>query len=361
MILYIKKNEDVNIMGIINNDSMEKMFSTIMQDENLQHELVTKKTIEEAYKFCTSISGGYTIEELKDFLNKAEEQFTKVSGGMKLNNKALSTVLATMAIASPLAGAAGQTQDQPQPSKISGFVKSIKEKISKHPTEAALGGTATVGALILAARKYFSNHSNEKNGNESANGNHGSTAPRNSHTSRSVPKYLEGIDLNCLVATGEHGSTTQNRFNDVVNLFNNFSDNIKSKSAKELAELCKAAKKNSIYSHAKTIRRILHGINPFWDTNKFQEFYFYSRKEIKDGLNLNKTRNFNEEISNPDLMVIDTSDISQLENLIIKYKSRTNIFTRSLEVDELLNISNDQKAIIIRYVQANYLHEQRRL
>ena len=43
-------------MSIINNNSIEKVFSIIMQDENLQSELSKKKTIEEVYEFCTSIS-----------------------------------------------------------------------------------------------------------------------------------------------------------------------------------------------------------------------------------------------------------------------------------------------------------------
>lgn len=232
-------------MGIINNDSIEKVFSIIMQDENLQKELTKKKTIDEVYEFCTSISEGYTIEELKDFLSKAEEQLTKVSGGIKLNNKALSTVLATMAIASPLAGAAGQTQDQPQPSKISGFMKSIKEKISKNPAEAAMGGVATAGGLTLVAIKLFGNSSGKKDNGGSTNSTNptnstNSTNPTNEHHDNNttpspavtspqsqMPPYLESI------------SPQISRLNEIVGAFTRLSGCVNSYTPDLLARKCK--------------------------------------------------------------------------------------------------------------------------
>lgn len=343
-------------MGIINNDSIEKVFSIIMQDENLQKELTKKKTIDEVYEFCTSISEGYTIEELKDFLSKAEEQFTKVSGGIKLNNKALSTVLATMAIASPLAGAAGQTQDQPQPSKISGFVKSIKEKISKHPAEAAMGGVATAGGLTLAAIKLFGNSSGKKDngGSTDAPHRHRDNAqpgalhePRReeppvvAHPQNQIPSYLVGINPRI------------NRYNEINEAFVQMPGVI-GRSPADLVHSCQASVRGlpRITSRAENIKRILYAINGQY-TGDMREFYFYDYKgEAPNPFNPAERIEINDEIYNKDFIKIDASDIDQLNNLVIKYKDRnTGNKVR-------LDLTNEQKAIIIRYVQASYLQEK---
>ena len=44
-------------------DNILKVFIEIVEDESLIQELSEKKTIEDVYAYCTSISDGYTMRE----------------------------------------------------------------------------------------------------------------------------------------------------------------------------------------------------------------------------------------------------------------------------------------------------------
>ena len=53
---------------IVTNENIKIMAEKVLQSEELCLELVEKKSIEEAYEFCSSIHGGYSLEEFEELL-----------------------------------------------------------------------------------------------------------------------------------------------------------------------------------------------------------------------------------------------------------------------------------------------------
>jgi hypothetical protein len=130
-------------------DGVIKVLEIIASESKLQQELTKKETIEEVYEYLTSISDGYTIDELKEFLlellksvaNVPEEQLEKTSGGIQLNKKTLSTMLAALTVASPLVGAVGGET----------IVQQLKNNIAS--TASVVGGFgATLCTLFALSR-----------------------------------------------------------------------------------------------------------------------------------------------------------------------------------------------------------------
>lgn len=148
-------------------NKVEKVFTLIYNDSKLKEELIKKQTIDEMYEYCTSISDGYTKEEFEKFVNEmcqyveeeltnknlsiSDEDMKKVSGGTQLKNKAISSLLAAMAISTPLVGAASNNQentDIPVESKTS-ITQKIKNFVSKNPikTKATAAGISVMALL----------------------------------------------------------------------------------------------------------------------------------------------------------------------------------------------------------------------
>lgn len=75
--------------------SFKELIEKLNSDESLQKEFSKKKNIDDMYKFCTSIVGGYTREEFEEFINQiynsinqkiksgeiSEEELSRVNGG----------------------------------------------------------------------------------------------------------------------------------------------------------------------------------------------------------------------------------------------------------------------------------------
>jgi hypothetical protein len=143
-------------------ENILKAFEEIKENPDLQQELAKKETIEEVYEYCVSISDGYTFEEFKKYVCELfevvgklpEKQLNCISGGIKLNNKALSAALAALTMASPLAGAAdNESTGNQQPSVVTSVSKAVqeaKELVLEHPGETALGAAGAFGAVLTA-------------------------------------------------------------------------------------------------------------------------------------------------------------------------------------------------------------------
>ena len=150
-------------------DKVEKVFTLIYNNNRLKEELIKKQTIDEMYEYCTSISGGYTKEEFRKFIDEmyqyvkeelinknlsiSDEDIKKVSGGLQLNNKAISSLLAAITVSTPFVGAAGADNDQkndnvPVENKTS-IAQKIKDFVFKHPIASATGVASIPITVIL--------------------------------------------------------------------------------------------------------------------------------------------------------------------------------------------------------------------
>lgn len=346
-------------------DDILKVFSTIMQDPNLQKELAKKETIEDMYDYCISISGGYTIEQFKEFLHELfkiidkmpEKQLEKVSGGIKLNNKALSTMLATMAIASPLAGAAGtkgEANATQQPSKVSSFVKNIKDKVLKHPAETALGGVATIGGAALLVFKTFGKSPDTKNNaTDAATGNAARVPAR-------VPIVAPRANAQAIPLLSTNPGENMNQ--DTIDLFQ--ADGISRIVNHHTFQTFRDLKQSFLNRH-------LDGVVRFGGTR-----FINAVKQIVGSLHL---QNVNENILEPqninvtgvriynntnnqlidlrDILTMDTENINNLAYIGLELlTSERQSNGRSLNGHHQINmVNNSQKAFVIRYIQLAYV------
>ena len=155
--------------GNIMDKKVEKVFTLIYNNDMLKEGLIKKQTIDEMYEYCTSISGGYTKEEFRKFIDEmyqyvkeklinknlsiSDEDIKKISGGLQLNNKAISSLLAAITVSTPFVGAAGADNHQknynvPEENKTS-IVQKIKNFIFRHPLLSATGAASIPITVIL--------------------------------------------------------------------------------------------------------------------------------------------------------------------------------------------------------------------
>ena len=369
-------------------DNISKVFSTIMENPKLQQELAKKETIEEAYDYCISISGGYTIEEFKESLQKLvkmvnsmpEEQLEKISGGIKLNNRVLSTMLATISLASPLAGAAGSTKEavNKQPSKINSFIKNVKDKVSKNPVESAL---ATAGLSILGILSVMksSNSHNSDSSQKDINKNNDSLPKDTNKNNDSSPKDTNENNDPPQNNINENSISSQtnvplclrdihpaiNRYSEIIKCFNKLSwDKINSYNPRDLANQCASFFKgagvlgiNVARSHVGGVKSILHGIDNNINTSSVWDVGFDEARYLGTDAQGNKKYSYTH-IRDDQILKVDTTNLDNLKNIVIYYKtsmgSNKNLFMND-ETNSPYQFTNEQKAIIIRYIQAAYL------
>ncbi|MDR1627472.1 MAG: hypothetical protein LBR79_01700 [Oscillospiraceae bacterium] len=292
-------------------DKILKALSIIMENPDLQQELAEKKTTEDAYNYCMSISGGYTIDEFENFLyeffkvvdNIPEEQLEKISGGIKINNKAISTMLAAMTMVSPLAGAAGGKSNE-QPS----YIQKIKDVAKKPPVVTAIGSSAGMGAFLLAIAKIYG------------------------HQTPQQPPLLP-----CLSGISEQFSRKPRIVLQIVDLFKQ--TGFGNESVERIQKLCADNPVPADVSFFDQIKTFLNVSNFIPPTTELQEFHFY--------------RDF-EKITSNDFIQTDTSDITKLRNLNIWYLRESD--TKAYDG---LRFTSEQKAVIVRYCQAYWLHKKK--
>lgn len=58
-------------------ENFRELIERLNSDVSLQKEFRKKRTIDDMYKFCTSIVGGYTIEEFENFVTQIHNSINK--------------------------------------------------------------------------------------------------------------------------------------------------------------------------------------------------------------------------------------------------------------------------------------------
>ena len=87
--------------------NIDKMIESVLEREDLMKELAEQETYDDVYDFCSDVQGGYTREELFEFVDSNqneydmdlakldEEMFSHVGGGKgngSVGNQALSAM-----------------------------------------------------------------------------------------------------------------------------------------------------------------------------------------------------------------------------------------------------------------------------
>lgn len=84
--------------------NIDKMIESVLEREDLMKELTEQETYDDVYDFCSDIQGGYTRDELFEFLDGSQDEydmeiakldqelFSNVGGGKSIGNQALSAM-----------------------------------------------------------------------------------------------------------------------------------------------------------------------------------------------------------------------------------------------------------------------------
>ncbi len=84
--------------------NIDKMIESVLEREDLMKELAEQETYDDVYDFCSDIQGGYTRDELFEFLDGSQDEydmgiakldqelFSNVGGGKSIGNQALSAM-----------------------------------------------------------------------------------------------------------------------------------------------------------------------------------------------------------------------------------------------------------------------------
>ncbi len=164
--IVIKNKKGENKMN-----NILEVFIKIAEDERLMKELSEKETIEDVYAYCTSISGGYTMDDFKNFLchlfkdnyKIPEDNLKKIVGGNFSGKKLYLGLLSSMISFSPLINVKGLSPSGCEPQKeLSSVIQkedslseqNSKNKFSKLKKFVVGSSIVTAGALILGAFKY---------------------------------------------------------------------------------------------------------------------------------------------------------------------------------------------------------------
>ena len=84
--------------------NIDKMIESVLEREDLMRELAEQETYDDVYGFCSDVQGGYTRDELFEFLDSNQDEydmdlakldqelFSHVGGGKSIGNQALSAM-----------------------------------------------------------------------------------------------------------------------------------------------------------------------------------------------------------------------------------------------------------------------------
>lgn len=162
--------------------NIEIAIVKILNSEELFKRLCEAKTLEDAYNFCISVHGGYTLQEFEEFLENIdvpefekidkETDFDKISGGKgKINySKMMALSLSVITLMAPVASA---TQGATKEGKVQPLVASKKntkkvsfwQKYKRYFIHAGIAGGAIAGLVLLYVinGKLTSSSSNKTN------------------------------------------------------------------------------------------------------------------------------------------------------------------------------------------------------
>lgn len=84
--------------------NIDKMIESVLEREDLMRELAEQETYDDVYDFCSDVQGGYTRDELFDFLDSSQDEYdmdiakldkemlSYVGGGTSVGGQALSAM-----------------------------------------------------------------------------------------------------------------------------------------------------------------------------------------------------------------------------------------------------------------------------
>lgn len=152
------------------NKNIEKMISKIMESPELWENLAWQRSLDDAYEFCRSVSGGYTKEEFEEFLDEVldyeepfpeevdDEDMANIAGGMNRKSiyaKIMACSLSALTLASSAnVGAVSNTSQTLSASKYQS-VKANKNSFWERYKKIIIGlGVVGLAALIGGAVYY---------------------------------------------------------------------------------------------------------------------------------------------------------------------------------------------------------------
>ena len=181
------------------NENITKALDIIADDEELSLELINKKTMDEVYDFCVSVYGGYTMEDLDEYMDKVitdeqiiddisnENKLEKISGGKGKNfrNKMMAMSLAPLMLLSPsyspVSAGGGDLHATPGTVRTVASAKSKPSFWQRHKKKIIAAGI--IGALLLGGGllyRHFSKSKEKETGNEGSDSKSKNNAPKSS-------------------------------------------------------------------------------------------------------------------------------------------------------------------------------------
>lgn len=199
------------------NDNIIKAVEIIASDEKLALELINKKTMDEVYDFCVSVHGGYTKEDLDDYMNEIitddqaiedilnKDKLENVSGGSLKNvrDKVIAASLVPLMFATSIpfsaSAAGGDLQATP---RLEGAVESSKvpqKSFWQRHKKKIIALTLSAGALLIGGtlllKRKGSHQVPEKPKDSSSPGssNDGSSRPDANHRGTGDDEFVPDI------------------------------------------------------------------------------------------------------------------------------------------------------------------------
>ncbi len=150
------------------NKNIEKMISKIIVNQELCENLIQQRSLDDAYKFCHSVSGGYTKKEFEDFFDEImddhntvpeemeDESMADVSGGANKNiyAKIMAYSLSALTLVSSVnveaASDISQSVTASKPQSVNASKDSFWQRHKK-----LIIGLGVTGLVILLGGSYY--------------------------------------------------------------------------------------------------------------------------------------------------------------------------------------------------------------
>lgn len=146
--------------------NIETAIVEILNSEELFEKLCEAKTLEDAYNFCISVHGGYTLQEFEEFLENIDVpefekidkdiNLDKISGGKSKSNysKILAFSLSMITLTAPIASATQVVAEEGKAQPLATSKKNTKkvsfwQKYKRYFIHAGIVGGAIAGLVLL--------------------------------------------------------------------------------------------------------------------------------------------------------------------------------------------------------------------
>lgn len=157
------------------NKNIDKMISKIVETPELCEELIQQKSLDDVYKFCYSVSGGYTREEFEKFLDEIlnyyeplykemeDEEMANVAGGVSRNiyAKVIAYSLSAITMISSFHVGAASGTSKLAPTNKYQYSQSNKDSFWNKYKKIIIGLGLTGLILLAGGSLYYLNKKND--------------------------------------------------------------------------------------------------------------------------------------------------------------------------------------------------------